>query len=268
MSTTLTFFCLPTIGLALFGIVLLVLREYRKRHPEQVAGWIAWITGMQSTPAPVVVKKDELAQALPSDEQSLTMDKRLRVTKARQTVNIIGEGELQVIAAVVLQPLWQEVEGESAWEPYPKREPCKALKLGRGIWIFRIPKKEQGQYFWVVGNEIDAPPRLKEFFRGTDSNPGPARQFRENEQTDPVAYHFPGDRKTDWSVVDIGAFGIAVEGTSHEMVTGDRLYFVTSKTDAGEWLLFLNARGGEAQGTGMLFRGKEFEPDVEVTQLL
>ena len=47
------------------------------------------------------------------------------------------------------------------------------------------------------------------------------------------------------------------------------LYFVTSKEKNGDrWLVYLDARKGEAKGSGGLFLLEPFEPSVDVTDLM
>jgi hypothetical protein len=267
MTNIFVFFCLPVAGILCLVCVVFVLREYAKKNRAQVAGWLAYFSGYQATTAPVEMKKDKLAATLPSDDQSLTVDQKLQRLSNRQTVRLI-EGELSVVASVELQPMWQRIEGSGPWEPFPKRKKCTALSLTRSIWVFKIPKKEQGENFWLKGSLIDEPPNLMSFFKGTVAAPGPARKFRMNGQTDPVPFKLSGDRKNAWKVVDIGTFGVTVDGSCHELETGDIIYFVTAKTDDGKWLLFLNARKGEAAGTGGLYLLEEFEPETEVMDLL
>lgn len=214
----------------------------------------------ESVPGPVPVE-------LPRPKQ---MKDRLREAEQDHLVQLTGEfNERKVNASINLNELTQMSKGA----PWTRTGlVSKALCLSGGIWIFKVPAREGGKVAWFKGEEIDTPP-LMSFYRSgeTPDGKGPAKLFNENGQVNPVPYQLPRNLTSGitWEVVDIGAFGSEVDGETENVVNGDRLYFVTSREQNGErWLLYLDARRGDAQGTGGLFLAEPFEPAVDVTELI
>ena len=86
------------------------------------------------------------------------------------------------------------------------------------------------------------------------------------DQSGEVLYDLLGVK---WQVKDIGTLEVTMDGESSWFQAGDRLYFVTSKSvSSPEWLAYLDARPGEARGTGGLFRGMAFQPDELIEEVL
>lgn len=257
--------------LALVVITVLIVR-YAQTHRPEIAGFIARFSGLQTTVAPVHVTPQPLSELLPTDElpADATAGDKLDVIKPRQTVDVVGQDhELSVVAKVTLTPLWQAA-GSKVWTPKPRASPCTAVQLAGGKWMFKVPAREQGPPRWLQGTVISGADPT-DFFKGTNENPGPAREFRMNKQTRPVHFTLPENWTPGvrWKTVDLGAFSVECDGRTDEMTTGDRLYSVTAEeVDGGHWLLFLDARQGEAAGTGGLFFCNEFEPDAEVKSIL
>ncbi|OGY44710.1 MAG: hypothetical protein A3B89_01225 [Candidatus Buchananbacteria bacterium RIFCSPHIGHO2_02_FULL_40_13] len=199
---------------------------------------------------PSLDKKTQLCQALPD-----------------QTMTLIGEPERAIRASITLNEMFKHQSSE----PWSRTGVIsKALALAGDIWIFKIPDQEAGQPIWLKGEKIYTPSLLS-FYKGSDESPGPARVFKENGQTNPVPYSLPKNLTPGviWEVVDIGAFNAEVEGEDSCVNSGDLMYFVTSKEkDGGHWLVFLDARKGEAKGSGGLFLLEPFEPSVDVTDLM
>lgn len=186
-----------------------------------------------------------------------------------QTVTLLGDIERAVEALVELKEMFQQ-RPNSVWEQTGSLS--KALRLAGGIWIFKVPSQESGRYRWLKGEEIESM-SLENFYKGTDAEPGPARKFKMNGQTSPVSYSLPsnldGTLTGTWQVVDIGRFNAQVKGQCEQISDRDVLYFVTSREENGEkWLLYLDARKGEAKGTGGLFLLEPFEPSVDISEIL
>lgn len=166
--------------------------------------------------------------------------------------------ELSIKGRFELVELYQAA-GQIAWNESAKAS--RAINLADNTWIFRIPEKERGQYVWFRAQVREGASTLGDFFKGGDEPDswGPARKFARSGQKEGISYEMWG--KT-WQICDIGAF--RVEGDSNAvMEDGDRLYFVTSRSE-GEWMLYLDARHGEAKGSGGVFIGKAFDPDVDI----
>ena len=195
------------------------------------------------------------------------MDKlaqELETLPVRSMVKIGGK-EQTVVASITLQELYQQ-EGSSTWIPRGKHS--RGLVLDHQQLLLRLPQQEGGSYHWLQLQLVTAASSLREFYKGGDSlgEWGPARRFAKQQQTGEVRYRL---LDTDWYVRDIGTFQVDMEGESPICHHGDRLYFVTSHTpSANEWLLYLDARPGEAQGTGGLFRGVPFIPSELIEEVL
>lgn len=205
---------------------------------------------------------------LPSDRiPEVRTAEKLKVVQSGQTVTMIGETERQVMCSVSLYEMTQTPKGA----PWSRTGVVsKGLELAGGIFIFKVPGREGGKAIWLKAKEIDTLP-LQDFYRGDAVNFGPAKQFNKNGQTSPVPYELPNDLTpgVTWQVVDIGTFNVEADGESETFQTGDRTYFVSSTEKGGDRrLLYLDARKGEARGTGGLFLCEPFEPSVEVSDLL
>jgi hypothetical protein len=206
---------------------------------------------------------------LPTDELPPDADIREKLKKVQkgQIINLTGEGDKVVKASITLHEMTQEYKNA----PWSKTGVVsKTVLLSGGIWIFKIPSREAGKSIWLRGKELDTM-ALAVFYKGTPENPGPGRIFNSNGQSKPVPYQLPSGltNGTTWNVVDIGTFFIETSGSCENAETGDRIYFVTSREDGGNrWLLYLDARKGEARGSGGLFELNSFEPSVDVMDLM
>lgn len=177
----------------------------------------------------------------------------------QNAVDIDGK-ERTVMAVLDLHELFQQ-GGSTSWEGNGKTS--KAILLAGDIWLVRIPSKEAGEYVWVKFQVKDYSSSLRDFYKG-DATPGPAKQFAMNKQRVEVPYNLFNQ---DWKVTDIGTF--LVQGTDNKALkNGDRIYFVTSRGENDTWLLYLDARHGEAKGTGVALVGKSFDPEAEVESIL
>ena len=177
---------------------------------------------------------------------------QLKRASSGQTVKLIGESEKAIKASVTLNEMFQR-QPNSPWSKTGLVS--KVLVLAGDILIFKVPSEEAGKPTWLKGEEVTVS-GLGKFYKGTDASPGPARVFKQNDQSDPVPYYLPKNitPKIIWKVVDIGTFDTEVDGASDNFYSGDRLYFVTSKEKDGDrWLVYLDARKGEANGSGGLF---------------
>ncbi|MFA6383278.1 MAG: hypothetical protein WCX17_02550 [Parcubacteria group bacterium] len=214
-----------------------------------------------------VPPREEKVEILPTDRSGMKPEDRLKEVRSKQTITLAGEGERSVLASVALHEMTQTSK-EAPWSR--TGNVSKGLVLSKEIFIFKVPGREGGQPKWLRAQEIETY-SLKQFYRGKDEESGPAKQFHLNGQITPVPYQLPGGLTpgVTWKVVDIGTFDVGVDGESGNFVSGDRLYFVTSIEEGGmRWLLYLDARKGEAKGSGGLFIGEPFEPSVEVSDLL
>lgn len=176
-----------------------------------------------------------------------------------QMINLDGK-ELTVVARFDLCELFQGTPG-GPWNKNGKRS--RAICLAGDTWLMRVPRKEAGEYIWLKMKVKDYASNLSAFYRDGDGDGGPAKKFAKSGQSVEIPYRLFDE---DWKVEDIGAF--LVEGDDHKALKNDdRIYFVTSK-GAGKWLLYLDARHGEAKGTGMVLIGEEFNPDVDIQSTL
>lgn len=209
----------------------------------------------------------EDVEVLPSDREARP-DGQLKAVRSGQTVSLLGEGkERQILASISLHEMTQRYEKA----PWTKTgSVSKGLVLAGKVFIFKMPSQEGGKPTWLKAKEIDTLP-LGQFYLGSKENPGPGRQFFRNKQSSPVPYELPNDLMPGitWQVVDIGTLDVESDGESENFQNGDRLYFVTSREKGGQrWLLYLDARKGEAVGTGGTFLCEPFEPSVDMTDIL
>ncbi|MFA6228254.1 MAG: hypothetical protein WC668_03645 [Patescibacteria group bacterium] len=195
------------------------------------------------------------------------MHKRLEQTLAQQTITLLGESERAVKASVTLWEMFKKTPDS----PWSKTEAVsKALALAGGIWIFKVPSQEGGKPIWLRATKLESMSLMK-FYKGVEGKPGPARIFKENDQSEPVPYELPSSLTSGvtWEIIDIGTFDAQVDGECDAIENDDRLYFVTSRERGGDrQLIYLDARKGEARGSGGLFLGEKFEPSVDVSDLL
>ena len=176
------------------------------------------------------------------------------------SITIDGK-DLTVTNKFVLHEMYQRLP-DKQWRRTDKQS--LAFQLADNTWIFKIPTKENGEYTWLKMQAVSYESNLGSFYRGDDINFGPARKFAKNGQTQEVMYSL---LETDWGVVDIGTFSIMGNNSGDALAINDTIYFVTSKNKS-EWLLYLDARKGEAKGTGGVFRGIVFNPDIDVQSVL
>ena len=127
----------------------------------------------------------------------------------------------------------------------------------------RLPVKEGGQYQWLKMSVKDYASNLGNFYKG-DGIPGPAKKFAMSKQSEEVAYTL---FNKSWNVTDIGTFEVASDKDHKALKHGDRVYFVTSKGE-NNWLLYLDARHGEARGTGGVFIGVQINPEADIASVL
>lgn len=192
-----------------------------------------------------------------------TLKVELENINENQAIIIDGK-DRTVLCVATLNELYQR-SGSTEWIPNGKVS--KAILLAGDIWLMRIPSKEGGTYEWIKFSPKNYSSNLREFYKGGD-NPesfGPARKFAKSKQTAEVIYSL---FDKEWQVVDIGAFSIQGSKSNEYLKEGDRMHFVTSKCKDGSWLLYLDARHGEAKGTGGAFIGSSFQPEVEIQSIL
>jgi hypothetical protein len=216
---------------------------------------------------------EKFAQTLPTDTLSFNANskEKLKVVKSGQTVELVDEpGERAVMATVALHEMTQLNPPHSPWTKTGVAS--RAIVLAGDIWILKVPGREGGKPAWFKTTEIETFP-LQSFYKGGDepSMYGPARKFKMNDQTSAVPYTLPNNLVpgVTWNIVDIGRFDAEVEGNCENVESKDCLYFVTSREKDGDrFLLYLDARKGEAKGSGGLFLGTPFEPDTEIMGML
>ena len=190
--------------------------------------------------------------------------KELEKLPVNSMVKMDGK-EYGIAASVTFHELYQ-TGGSSAWVRRGKQS--RGLVLSNKQLLLRVPAEEGGRYVWLRLKPTTEASNLRGFYKGGDSPGewGPARRFAKQEQSGEVLYDLLG---TKWQVRDIGTLEVEVDGESAWLHSGDRLYFVTSQAVAqNEWLVYLDARPGEAQGTGGLFRGVAFQPNELIEEVL
>lgn len=193
-----------------------------------------------------------------------TIRKELESLPVSSMLKMEGK-EYTVQATVTFQELYQGT-GSSSWVRRGKQS--KGIILTHNLLLVRIPSQEGGKYIWLRLSPQGEVSNLREFYKGGNSPGewGPARRFAKQGQTGDVLYKL---FETQWNVKDIGTFELSVNGESQWFKEGDRLYFVTSqRSDNSQWLLYLDARPGEAQGTGGAFLGEEINPEELVEEVL
>ena len=225
------------------------------------AGAIVYVVRNQSNPqAPV--GREKPARMMPQG-----VKEQLNEAPSGSTVTLIGERERAIQASVTLHEMFQATKS-SPWSR--TGNVSRALVLAGDVWIFKVPSREAGKPVWLRAIELPSF-SLTRFYRGSESEPGPAKLFNNNEQSDPVPYELPKDLTPgiSWEIIDIGAFKAEVDGSCDNVSGGDMLYFVTSREQGGERrLIYLDARKGEANGSGGLFLAEPFEPSVDVSNLM
>lgn len=250
---------------AFVALVYLIAR-YVKQHPDQVANLKAKLAGYPSSS----ISTPSLGSSFPTD----TIDpsdrvSQLNVVQARQLVTLVGDRERSVQAAFTLHEMSQK-RSTAPWTKTGAKS--RVLELAGGVWIFKVPSREGGKPQWLKVTEVQTT-SLMSFYKGTETDPGPAKLFRQNKQSDPVPYTLPRNLMpgVTWEVVDIGAFTVEFdgEGKSDNFSAGDHLYFVTSQEKGGvRWMIFIDARKGEAVGPNGLYVGEPFVPSADVQDLL
>lgn len=193
------------------------------------------------------------------------MDKlkiELETLTVGQAVTIAGK-ELTVKFYAIMHEMCQAA-GSKEWVRNGKTS--RAIALADGTWFFRVPKKEAGEYAWIMASQVEQSSSLREFYRGGDAPEawGPARKFAKSGQMEKVQYERFGKV---WLMTDIGTFDVAGQQDSEAMCVGDRMYFVTSMSNQ-EWLLYFDARHGEARGTGGAWIGKIIDPEDVIEAIL
>ncbi len=223
--------------------------------------------GYLAPPAISAVRHSRFTESAPTFTRPVGRSDELVQASAGQTVTLLGEPERAVKASVTLYEMFQD-DPQGPWKKTGNAS--KALMLAGGAVIFKVPSRESGKPIWLRAIGLDTA-GLGKFYKGSPTSPGPARQFKENGQTDPVPYELPRDLTpgVNWEVVDIGRFHAEVDGRNDNIADGDDFPFVTSHERGGQrWLLYLDARKENAKGSGGLFFGEPFEPSVEVTDLM
>lgn len=183
------------------------------------------------------------------------------------TVTLLGEPEREIKASINLFEMYQRTP-ESDWERTGNVSMAKFL--AGDILILKVPSQEAGKEIWLKATELRSP-SLMHFYKGSKEEPGPARIFKMKEQGEPVPYDLPNNLTPgiSWKIIDIGTFDAEVKDECENIVDGDRLYFVSSLEQGGDRrLLYLDARKGEAQGSGGLFLAEPFEPTVDILHLM
>lgn len=271
MPTFLTF-------LRIFSFLMVVaacvgLYYYGRRYVATPEGkrLIARLTGMKVA-KPVDVEDEDVMKTdtLPS---TASPEEKLHVAEPGQVVSYVEDmgRDHQVKGTMVMQPMTQQMFGQRLWVAKPE-QPSKAILVG-GEWIFRVPSAEGGRHLWMKGRLVETPGSLANFYKGTETNPGPAKKFKrlgQNLLAEEIVYTLPAgiEAGTTWKVHDIGKFRFEVTGDTNGIVfNGDYTYFVTSRQNDGEdWLFFIDARE-EARGYGGLFRCEPFDPATDIKQL-
>lgn len=269
MSTSLNCLMIAAIICALVGLGALVRYGLKFAKTKEGKRLIARLSGMQ-------VVNLENVEALPTDKLAPDADPqaKLRVVEPGQVVKYttdFGPIDHQVRASLTLQPMTQAT-GSKEWVE-KNEKPSQIIRVG-DEWILRVPFGEKGRPVWLKGHFIDVSGlRLDDFYKGTEQDPGPAKQFKRLKQSlsaPAVTYKLPHQLtpNTLWRIHDIGAFQIEVKGDADGIAeNSDFVYFVTSKESGGEdWLVFLDARD-EAVGTGGIFRCEPFSPSADIKQL-
>ena len=194
----------------------------------------------------------------------MSMTHELETLPVKAMVRIDGK-EHDVQASLTFHELYQ-ASGSSAWSRRGKQS--RGLALSGPLLLVRLPAQEGGKYVWLKLTPTREASNLRAFYKGGDSPGewGPARRFAKQDQSGEVLYRL---LDTQWQVNDIGTLEIEMTGESAWFAQGDKLYFVTSQaTTQSEWLVYFDARPGEAQGTGGLFRGVAFQPNELIEEVL
>lgn len=214
----------------------------------------------EPSPAPVAKPTDRL-------DRHVERKKALQVIERDQTIRLLGETEERAVRGTI--DLSEMTETNGRW--HKTGNAYRALQVAGGIWIFKVPRREGGEPIWVKAAMSDTPYQLADFFIGSKEKQGPARLFKLNGQTTPVPFVLPnvfGDT-TGYEVTDIGRFATTVDGKEDIFRSGDQYPFVTAHAlDGSRILIYLDARKDMARGTGGLFIGEVFEPDVDIASLL
>ncbi len=221
--------------------------------------------GKSSLPSEATPK----ASSRPTDrlDPHVERAKALDVVDRSQTLRLLGEADEREVRSTITLAAMTQTNG--SWEETGVN--YRALELSGNVWIFRIPRREGGDDVWIKAARLDSVIPLMEFFKGDEAKPGPARQFKNNGQTTPVPFQLPPvcKDKTDYELTDIGRFKATVDGDGKQLQTGDQYPFVTAFTaDRTGVLLYLDSRKDMARGTGGLFQGEVFEPEVDIASLL
>jgi len=218
---------------------------------------------------------EKFAQTLPTDElpSGISEKESLTVIRAKQTVKLIDDLKPRAVQAAVSLYEMTQLTPEIKNSPWSRTGVVsRAIVLAGNIWIMKVPGREGGKPEWFKAREIETYPLQKFYTGGNESSSfGPARKFKTNGQTSPVPYSLPNDLTpgVTWQVVDIGRFNAEIDGKSDNLENNDNIYFVTSRERGGDrYLIYLDARKGEARGPGGLFMGTPFEPDEDVMEML
>jgi hypothetical protein len=232
--------------------------------------YVAWVTWKQGQLGTLAIPQ---AETVPDTRRSdrlahnASMDERLDVVEGGQVVQMMADLDSKgVVSGIDLHELFKQSE-HAPWQTTGNIS--RVVLLTGGVYIFKVPETEGGKHVWYQAEVLDSLP-LHQFYIGDTTTKGPARLFRENDQSQPVPYELP-QRLTSgvtWEVIDIGAFKAEVRGKNDLVKDGDQLYFVTSRERGGDRvLLYLDARKGEARGSGGLFVCTPFSPSADVMDL-
>lgn len=215
---------------------------------------------LERAAALVAGRTAEKPQAQVDGSKGEKMDNVIDQLEANSVNSIMLLGkELSIKANLTLHELYQNT-GQPEW--YNSGKTSRLIILADDTVILRIPKEENGEYVWVEAKIIEAASKHMPFFKGDSTNPGPARRFAASRETARVMFDLFGK---SWKITDLGA--VKINGDCDIARNRDQLYYVIA-TQHDEWMLYLDARIGEAKGTGAMIIGKAFNPSVDITNTL
>jgi len=191
----------------------------------------------------------------------LTSEEKLLHAHVGQFIEELGQKS--PILGVIALDEQMETGGSTGSDWSSTGRMYQILQLAHTRLIARLPQGDSGDETWFsflpkTGTHADTA-----FFAGTDSEPGPARQFSDSELRRTIQFSLMD--KT-WEMIGIPQYNFTGRGQAFAFGSGTLRGVLAKEVDGNVWLLYVDVFAG--RGHDGLYLGQVIDPSVDIDDVL